>query len=513
MKTVRTMVLVNLSKEFEEKLSELMRRFCSCKRYAFNRLLEGKSANDLNKILPTIFHLNKRYTEDAVLLASGIITSQKELLPARLEDVQAKIAKTERKIVLYQTGKRKPKKTNIETCLKGLNARLEKLRKKELKLVRCVEENTIPPVIFGGKKKFFKRMSGDITNTEWKELRSNELYSRGDKSKKGNLNLRVAYDENVNKFFLEIANPVNTEERISPRIRCEVSIPDKFFNEILDIIFPDKDGFQQPYTIQILRKSGSFYVNLIYEEVVYGNELRSKDQLVVGDKLAGIDVNIDRIAVTILTKPGNFLKSKVFYYHEMEYVSSHRRSNIAGVVAKEVIDYLLAENIGAIVLEDITLRQQHDTNKKFNRLTHSFAKKKLMEALIRRGLRNGFQIKKVNPAYTSVIGRFKYSQKLGISVHEAASYVIGRRGLGFEERLSKEVIRLLKEQVKPHLIKLLASMEESEKKSVRGKKQRKYFGMLLNIIEHFKELHRWKVWNVVHKTLRLINGEPLLITR
>jgi len=218
MKTVRRMVLVNPSKEFEAQLAELMRRFCSCKRYAFNRLLEGKRVNELNKILPAIFNLNKRYSEDAVLLASGIITSQKELLPTHLEDVQAKIGKTERKLELYKTGKRKPKRTDLEACLKGLNARLEKLREKETKLARCVENDTIPPVIFGGKKNFFKRMSGEISNTEWKELRSNELYSRGDKSKKGNLNLRMVYDENVNKFFLEIANPINTEERISPRI-------------------------------------------------------------------------------------------------------------------------------------------------------------------------------------------------------------------------------------------------------------------------------------------------------
>lgn len=512
MKTVRMMVLVNPSKEFEDQLSILMRRFCSCKRYAFNRLLEGKSSDNLNKILPAIFSLNKRYAEDAVLLASAIITSQKELLPKRLEDIRAKIAKTERKLELYQTGKRKPKKTDLEICLKGLNARLEKLREKELKLIRCIENDTIPPVIFGGKKNFYKRMSGDISNVEWKELRSNELYSRGDKSKKGNLNLRVVYDQKVDKFYLEIANPVNSEERISPRIRCEAAIPDKYFNEVLDIIFPDQDGYHQPYTIQILRRNKTYYIHLIYEEVVYGKELRSKEPLVAGDKLAGIDVNIDRIAITILTKQGNFLKSKVFYYHEMEYVSANRRSNIAGVVAKEVIDYLLTENIGTIVIEDIELRQNHDTNRSFNRLTHSFAKKKLMEALSRRGLRKGFQIKKANPAYTSVIGRFKYSQKLGISVHEAASFVIGRRGLGFEERLSKEVIRLLKERVKPHLIKLLASMEESEKKSGSGKKQRQYLGMLLNNIDHFKELHSWKVWNVVHKTLKLINGEHVLLT-
>ena len=109
--------------------------------------------------------------------------------------------------------------------------------------------------------------------------------------------------------------------------------------------------------------------------------------------VAGIDVNIDRVAVSILTKQGNWLESKTFYCHEMEYVKSNRRSNIAGELAKEIIDYLLSWNVGAFVLEDITLKQDHDTNHRFNRLVHSFAKNKLQKALISRGLKFGFNIK------------------------------------------------------------------------------------------------------------------------
>jgi hypothetical protein len=71
-------------------------------------------------------------------------------------------------------------------------------------------------------------------------------------------------------------------------------------------------------------------------------------------------------------------------------------------------------------------------------LTHNFKKKKLTETILRRGMRLGFRIKKVNPAYTSVIGRFKYMKKYGLSVHESAALVIGRRGLGYHERLSKK---------------------------------------------------------------------------
>ena len=44
--------------------------------------------------------------------------------------------------------------------------------------------------------------------------------------------------------------------------------------------------------------------------------------------------------------------------------------------------------------------------------------------------------KKVNPAFTSVIGKLKYQKMYNLSIHESASYVVGRRGLGFNEKLS-----------------------------------------------------------------------------
>lgn len=86
----------------------------------------------------------------------------------------------------------------------------------------------------------------------------------------------------------------------------------------------------------------------------------------------------------------------------------------------------------------------------------------------------------------------------GISVHEVASFVIGRRGLDFEEKVPKELLTQLRTKVKPHLIHLLWSMEESEKQSNTGKQRRIFVGMMLKNIEYFKEHHSWKLWNVVH---------------
>ncbi len=106
-----------------------------------------------------------------------------------------------------------------------------------------------------------------------------------------------------------------------------------------------------------------------------------------------------------------------------------------------------------------------------------------------------------------MIGRFKYAKRYGLSVHEAASFVIGRRGLDFDEKVPKELIQQLKEKVKPHLISLLGSMEESEKQSNIGKQRRSFMGIMLKNIEHFKEKHSWSLWNMIDKRLIVKNQE------
>jgi hypothetical protein len=72
--------------------------------------------------------------------------------------------------------------------------------------------------------------------------------------------------------------------------------------------------------------------------------------------------------------------------------------------------------------------------------------KGLLEKIEIVGKRNGVQVIKVNPAYTSIIGKLKYSPMLGIDKDVASAYVIGRRGLGFEERLPKNYRELLKDK-------------------------------------------------------------------
>ncbi|RHW30807.1 IS200/IS605 family accessory protein TnpB-related protein [Oceanobacillus profundus] len=518
----RTIQLVIDRTEDLTELRKLSTIFGSATRYAFNRLLEGEKPSDLIKKVNIKFDLNKRYAEDAVLKAQSIISSQKALLPLRIEEIQRKIAKTERKLEDYRAGKKTPNKVSLETCIKGLDSRLETLRKKENNLLLHQKNETIPKVIFGGRKNFFRRMQGKITNEGWKELRSNTLYSRGDKSKKGNLNTRIVWDEEQAYFLLEVANPLNKKNNRSERLRYKLHTSDKRFSDVVNIVLPQETSFQdsngniktneayQPYTVELKYKNGKWYVFLSYDIQTVGEELTSKDKI-DADIIAGIDINIDRITVSIITKQGRLLETKTFYCHEMEYVRGNKRSNIAGEIAKEVIDYFLSWNVGGFVLEDLTFQQIHDTNKMLNRLTANFAYRKLHHALMTRGLKYGFKMKQVNPAYTSVIGRFKYSKMYGLSAHEAASYVIGRRGLGFDEKIPRELIKTLKEKVKSHLLQMIRSMEESEKLGETQTQKRNDLVVLRNNIQKFKEKPNWMLWNVIQKTLRMKNQEILLL--
>ncbi len=65
----------------------------------------------------------------------------------------------------------------------------------------------------------------------------------------------------------------------------------------------------------------------------------------------------------------------------------------------------------------------------------SFAYRSILTHIKSRAQKQGVEIQEVNPAYTSLIGRVKFSKRYGLSIHHAAALVIARRSLRFSEKL------------------------------------------------------------------------------
>ena len=86
-------------------------------------------------------------------------------------------------------------------------------------------------VIFGGRENWDKLIKKEISKKEWKDKRDNQIYARGDKTKKGNPNLRL-----INKgegFYLRVTIGNRKFEEY------KLFIPAKFQKQLFSLFGPD----------------------------------------------------------------------------------------------------------------------------------------------------------------------------------------------------------------------------------------------------------------------------------
>ena len=111
---------------------------------------------------------------------------------------------------------------------------------------------------------------------------------------------------------------------------------------------------------------------------------------------------------------------------------------LIGDAVASVVEY--AREVGKpIVIERLDFRQKkavlEGESRKYSRMLSSFSYGKIKAYFISRGYRQGVEVHQVNPAFSSVIGRVKFLERYGLTVHQAAALVLARRLLGCSERI------------------------------------------------------------------------------
>lgn len=142
----------------EDPLETEMRLFCACERWAFNRLIEGHSREELKQEGQGVCGLNSRYCDDAILKARAVIESQKELLALEIKETEAKLARAKKKFRWAAKDLDKANKANdpakiehAKRTFRGRKARVKKLAAKLAELQKHEANGTIPKVVFGGR--------------------------------------------------------------------------------------------------------------------------------------------------------------------------------------------------------------------------------------------------------------------------------------------------------------------------------------------------------------------------
>jgi IS605 OrfB family transposase len=184
---------------------------------------------------------------------------------------------------------------------------------------------------------------------------------------------------------------------------------------------------------------------------------------------------------------------------ELTYSRRTKRDNLIGECAKEIALIALSKGKG-LVIESLDFVSKNQ-GKRFNRMSHNFVYRRLLSAIERKCKKCGVALKTVSPAYTSIIGKYKYATSYGLNFHQAAALVIARRGLGFRERIPKRIQRLI-EGLISKLNTLLSATEAKEKGEVRR---------LLNKLVAFRKIHSWSFWYTFNKSLRKVGVKPWLL--
>ena len=153
----------------------------------------------------------------------------------------------------------------------------------------------------------------------------------------------------------------------------------------------------------------------------------------------GVDLNADHLAACETDASGNYLHA--FSVPLVTYGKSrHQAEALIGDAVACVVDY--AGRVGKpVVLEQLDFREKkavlEGESRTYSRMLSSFSYGKTLAYFVSRGHRQGVEIRQVNSAYSSVIGRVKFMERYGLSVHQAAALALARRLLGCSERIPR----------------------------------------------------------------------------
>lgn len=271
--------------------------------------------------------------------------------------------------------------------------------------------------LFGGKKNWKDLLSGLLSKKDWQNIRDNEVYSRGDRTKQGNPNIRVLSTPEGYKLRIGLS-------KAREFITFHLYIPEKFKEQF--------ERYHDCYDVRIKHKGNKFYVMI-------GIELPEVPVLYKLSKGAiGVDTNPDGLGTVEIDREGNLVSHEYLAGYRLPFACHDKRQHDIEAITLQVVNKAIFANKG-IVIEDLKFNDGKHGKRKFNRMRHNFIYSQLLKAIERRAAKDGVEIKKINSAFTSIAGILKYQEMYSLNRHTAAALIIGRRGIGIMEKIRVRV--------------------------------------------------------------------------
>ena len=395
----------------EQVLHEIFTIYNKVKRVGYN-LFRGLNEVNLSKndkrglVQPQLMELchNNPYVNSILIECETKLAQQQAWLEKRKKYLKHQVEIITKKIEQVKETDKKDRR------LKGLYSRLSSVQNTLFNI-------RFKPVVFGTKRLFRERILGRISRDEFRIKRDSSFCCVG--KKQGiNLNLKLlpdmtlrirTFSKKASKKWLIIPFTVNHSQ-------------EKWINEILTL-----ELYQVEVVRRFYKESIRYFAHVSYEtpetEPEHGFEHGA----------VGLDMNYNFVSLSNVDSHGAFKSYHEIYFRNLHSYRKNKRADYISYKMNKVVNYCINKKKG-LVVEDLSFEQQFSYGKKRNRKLSNFETSAL-DLLERKCLKRGVAIRKVHPAYTSLIGMYKYSRLYNLSTHVLASHVIARKGLGFREQI------------------------------------------------------------------------------
>ncbi len=310
---------------------------------------------------------------------------------------------------------------------------------------------------------------------EWNRRRNNHFFYIGSKDEtNGNNACQYIADKKILRITLPycLQKEGNKYLEVPVKFSSEIEKKNKQYFDYFLTAHKNKQALSYKF---LQKENGFWYVQVSFS--IFSDPKPTCNWTI------GVDLNYNLVATTEMDKKGNKVGFKNYKY-ESQNLNSKQIDDVLSKIVLDIVKRAKEQN-RSIAIENLDLgncksSKDKKKNKKISLISYSAFRSKIEVKCCKEDI----ELKAVNPAYSSVIGKFKYSKFYGISVHNGAALVIARRANRFRDKVPIQICGIL---------------------------QRGESGESFNKIYRYS--HHWSHWNFVQKHIKtclLLRGNSLL---
>lgn len=393
----------------------------------------------LNTLMQNKFNISARGANSIISYVAGRYKSLLELKKTELRNFQSEISELKKDIVELSikvnnlsrkaannqfNDKQLKKYRNAKTKLVAMKKRLDRRNNAIPKIEKQIETKKLS--LCFGSKALFAHQKLEANHLSWYmdfiEARDSFIYYVGRREETAcNSQCQLIYDNKHNSFKIQLRKEYAYQANDRDKYvygECYFRYGNKEIQETLSLK-------NSPISYRILKRDKRYFLQaeITVEKIDVQQE----------SKVVGVDFNKGFVALSEVKEDGNLINTDKIYYR---FKKGDGSINDLRVLADTLVKRCISKN-ASLAIEDLNFAKKkaktmkHKKDKKYNEMLHSLAYSNFSEFIKRACFKNNIYLSLVNPAYTSIIGKEKYSENKKLNVHTAASYVIGRRALNF----------------------------------------------------------------------------------